>query len=67
MGQVLLKALISLGTKLLASFATEKLLEWALFKVADAIVQNTENTYDDEFVEKLKEVWDEQGKRGETK
>ena len=37
---VLIKAAMSFATKLLMSFASEKLIEWAFFYVAEQIVIN---------------------------
>lgn len=67
MGTVLLKALTTILTRLLASMATEKLLEWAMFKVADAIVKSTKTAHDDAFLVKLKDVYNEQGNRNKAK
>ena len=60
MGTILVKALLSVGTKLLASLATRELLEWALFKVADVVVESTETAHDDEFIKELKKSYNEQ-------
>ena len=57
MGTVLLKALGAIVTKLFATMATEALLEWMLFKAADALVKSTKTKYDDEWLEKFKESY----------
>lgn len=55
--QVLIKALTALGMKLLATLATEKLLEWAFFKLADVLVKRTDTKHDDEFLEEVKKAY----------
>jgi len=54
---VLLKALQSIVTKLLAALATEVLLEWTLFKVAELLVAKTKTPHDDEWLAKFKESY----------
>lgn len=44
-------------TKLILSMASEKVLEWLLFWVVDMIVKSTETTKDDEFAQKIKQVY----------
>lgn len=61
MGSAILTALRAIFLKLVASIATKSLLEWVLFWVADAIVKSTKTKHDDEFLKKLKKVYDEQG------
>jgi len=58
--QVLIKSLMSVGLKLLASLGSTKLLEWALWKVAHIIVERTDTPHDDAFLEKLKEAYEQQ-------
>tara|TARA_R110000822_G_scaffold310397_1_gene443040 strand:- start:5142 stop:5339 length:198 start_codon:yes stop_codon:yes gene_type:complete len=53
-GSVLLKALGAIVTKLFAAMATEVLLEWMLFKAAEALVKSTKTPYDDEWLDKFK-------------
>lgn len=60
MVSILIKALLSIGTKLLATMASEELLKWALFKIAGAVVESTETPHDDEFLAKLKQQYDKQ-------
>lgn len=57
--QVLIKALLSVGMRLLAAMGSEKLIEWALFKIADVIVASTKTPHDDAFLEKLKEAYEQ--------
>uniref|UniRef100_UPI0040474DA4 hypothetical protein n=1 Tax=Shewanella sp. TaxID=50422 RepID=UPI0040474DA4 len=56
---ILTKALITLGTKLLVSLASEKMIEWAFFKICDAVVKSTATTHDDEWLAKIKEIYNE--------
>lgn len=55
--QILLVALKSILTKLILSMASEKVLEWLLFWVVDLIIKSTTNTRDDEFAQKVKQVY----------
>jgi hypothetical protein len=57
MGTIILKSLMAFGTKLLMSFASEKLIEWAFFYVADQIVKSTKTDHDDKFLEEVKKAY----------
>ncbi len=46
---VLLKALSAILLKLIAAMATESLLEWLFFKVAQVIFYSTKTNHDNEF------------------
>lgn len=59
MVSVLLKALGAILVKLFAAMATEVLLEWLLFKVAQLLVDSTKTKHDNEFLKKLKEAYEE--------
>ena len=54
---ILLKALATLGTKLFMSFATDAMIEWLFFHVAQKVVESTKTTQDDEFIKKLEEIY----------
>ena len=54
---VLLKALGVILVKLFTAMASEVLLEWLLFKVAQLIVDSVETKHDDEFLKKIKDVY----------
>ncbi len=56
---VLIKAAMSFATKLLMSFASEKLIEWAFFYVAEQIVKTTKTPHDDSFLEQAKKAYQE--------
>lgn len=58
MATVLLKALGAIVTKLFAALATEVLLEWMLFKAAEALVKSTKTPYDDAWLAKFKESYE---------
>lgn len=60
--EIIMKAVMSFGTRLFMSVATEKMIEWAFFKVAEEIVKKTETPHDDEWFAKVKEVY-ESGKK----
>lgn len=46
-------------TKLLVSLASEKMIEWAFFKVAESVVKSTKTPQDDAWLEKIREVYSE--------
>ncbi|MGL5282520.1 MAG: hypothetical protein ACRC8W_21595 [Plesiomonas shigelloides] len=45
-------------TKLLTSLASEKMIEWAFFKVAESVVKSTATPQDDEWLKKIKEMYE---------
>lgn len=57
MGAAILKGIMAFGTKLLMSFASEKLIEWAFFYVAGEIVKTTKTKHDDHFLEEVKKAY----------
>ena len=59
---VLLKALMSVLTRIFMAAATEKMVEWLLFKVADSIVKSTTTPHDDEFLKEIKEIYAKKNK-----
>lgn len=63
--QVLAKAVPALLTKVFMSLASEKMLEWFLFYVAEHIVKSTKTKHDDVFFEKVKEAYNEGGQKAE--
>lgn len=44
-------------TKLLTSLASEKMIEWAFFKVAESVVKSTNTPQDDAWLIKIKEIY----------
>ena len=44
-------------TKLLTSLASEKLIEWAFFQIAEAVVKSTATPQDDAWLQKIKELY----------
>ena len=44
-------------TKLLTSLASEKMIEWAFFKVAESVVKSTNTPQDDAWLDKIKEIY----------
>ncbi len=55
---IILSTLSAIATKLLFAATTKNMLEWLLFKTAEAIVKRTDTTQDDEFLAKLKESYE---------
>lgn len=54
---LLLKGLMGFGAKLLATMASEKMIEWAFFKIADSVASSTQTTHDDAWVAQVKELY----------
>lgn len=54
---LLTKAVIGFGTDLLFKMASKPLIEWVFFRVAEGIVKSTKTEHDDEFLEKVKEIY----------
>lgn len=44
-------------TRLLVTLASEQMIAWAFFKVAESVVKSTKTTKDDEWLEKVREVY----------
>lgn len=57
-GSAILKGFMAFGTKLLMTFASEKLIEWAFFYIASEVVKSTKTPHDDEFLEKAKQAYE---------
>lgn len=53
------KGLTVFLTKLLTSLATEKVISYTFFKVAEAVAKSTKTTADDEWVAKVKASYEE--------
>lgn len=51
---VLFKSLTNVGIKLFMTFASERMIEWMFFKVAQAIADSTKTKKDDEWVNKIR-------------
>ena len=56
---IFIKGLMNFGVKLLTSLATEQMIKWSFFKVADAIVKSTATPHDDEWIAKIKQLYEE--------
>lgn len=54
-----IKAVMSFGVKLLTSLATEQMIKWAFFKIADAIAKSTATTHDDEWLVRIKQAYED--------
>lgn len=44
-------------TRLLVSLASEQMIAWAFFKVAESVVKSTATAKDDEWLEKVREIY----------
>ena len=54
---LVVKGLTAFLTRLLVSLASEQMIAWAFFKVAESVVKSTRTTKDDEWLEKVREVY----------
>lgn len=52
-----MKGLTVFLTKLLTTVASEKMIEWAFFKIAESVVKSTTTTKDDEWYNKIEELY----------
>ena len=55
---LIVKGLTAFLTRLLVSLASEQMIAWAFFRVADAVVKSTKTQKDDEWLEKIREVYE---------
>ena len=44
-------------TRLLVTLASEQMIAWAFFKVAESVVKSTKTDKDDEWLEKVRQVY----------
>ena len=54
---LLTKSVTIFLTKLLTSLASEKMIEWAFFQIAESVVKSTATTQDDVWLQKIKELY----------
>lgn len=54
---LIVKGLTAFLTRLLVSLASEQMIAWAFFRVADAVVKSTKTQKDDEWLKKIREVY----------
>lgn len=55
---ILLKGITAVGMKLFMACASEKLIEWLVFYVAQYIVDTTKTPHDNSFLEKVKAAYE---------
>ena len=55
---LVVKGLTAFLTRLLVTLASEQMIAWAFFKVAESVVKSTKTTKDDEWLEKVREVYE---------
>ena len=44
-------------TQLLTKIASQEMIEWAFFKVAESVVRSTQTDKDDQWLQKIEEVY----------
>ncbi len=44
-------------TRLLVTLASEQMIAWAFFRVAESVVKSTKTDKDDQWLEKVREVY----------
>lgn len=54
---LVVKGLTAFLTRLLVTLASEQMIAWAFFKVAESVVKSTKTTKDDAWLEKVREVY----------
>lgn len=54
---LVVRGLTAFLTRLLVSLASEQMIAWAFFKVAESVVRSTRTAKDDEWLEKVREVY----------
>lgn len=54
---LVVKGLTAFLTRLLVTLASEQMIAWAFFKVAESVVRSTKTPQDDEWLEKVREVY----------
>ena len=54
---LVVKGLTAFLTRLLVALASEQMIAWAFFKVAESVVKSTKTAKDDEWLEKVREVY----------
>ena len=59
MGTILLKGLVAVLKSMLATMASEYMIKYALFAIADAAVKSTETEKDDQWLEAFKEQYEQ--------
>jgi len=57
--QILLKALSTIALKVIATLASEQMLEWLLFKTAKVVTDSTKTPVDNEFLVEFKEKYEQ--------
>ncbi len=55
---LLCKALVAFATNMAMALASERLIKWMFFSLADKIVKSTKTDHDDIFLAKVKELYD---------
>ena len=54
---LVVRGLTAFLTRLLVSLASEQMIAWAFFKVAESVVKSTKTGKDDEWLEKVRDVY----------
>ena len=54
---LIVKALTAFLTRLMVTLASEQMIAWVFFKVAESVVKSTKTPKDDEWLEKVREVY----------
>ncbi len=58
MVSILIKGLITVGTKLLLSMGSEAMVKWVFFKVAQTVVDTSKTNHDNQFLDELKKSYE---------
>ena len=60
----LAKGALTVLIKFVTAAASEQLMKWLFFRVAEEIVKRTDTPHDDEFLEKVKEQYESNERKG---
>lgn len=54
---LIVKGLTAFLTRLLVTLASEQMIAWAFFRVAESVAKSTKTDKDDQWLEKVREVY----------
>jgi hypothetical protein len=60
----LAKGALTVLVKFVTAMASEQLMKWLFFRVAEEIVKRTDTPHDNAFLEKLKEQYEQNERKG---
>lgn len=58
------KGALTVLLKIITAAASEQLMKWLFFKIAEELVKRTDTLHDDEFLAKIKEQYEQNERKG---